>query len=423
MTTSLLNVPLATLQLGHILNLLAEEKTELKQLEYKRELPPSREEIAGLRKSGLLKDNKDPIVEFACDVSAMANSEGGDILFGVDEDTLNLAPIEIGDWDKTRSRLEQLILSNIEPRLIAFDFRPVEVTPGKFLVILRVPKSLIGPHQISSGRDKFWMRHPGGKHPMDIAQIRAAFLSSATAIDSARRWRDERFDKLLRNDGHLQLEQGPIQILHLIPLSFRDPMRTISIQLLQKQDRFLLPVPRSSSAIGRVNADGFLNFRRIGQDAAVNGYVQFYREGVIESVRIVKTNSSLDKVFPSAIVEEELFRALGYYLRAMNQAGIAPPILVGIAYFNVAGYRMAGNDFPVFADEMPQYSIGPNILTYREVLVNEWLSPEQIPDFFQELALSLWNASGYASSHHYRNDGSHPMSKVLSDELTQPLIN
>ncbi len=398
--------------------MLAEERTEHKQLEYKRELPPSREEIAGLRKSGLLKDNKDPIVEFACDVSAMANSEGGDIIFGIDEDTLNLTPIEIDDWDKTRSRLEQLILSNIEPRLIAFDFRSVEVSPGKVLVILRVPKSLIGPHQISSGRDKFWMRHPGGKHPMDIAQIRAAFLSSTTAIDSARRWRDERFNKLLRNDGHLQLEQGPIQVLHLIPLSFRDPMRTIPIHLLQKQQRFLLPGPLNGSAIGRINADGFLNFRRIGQDAAVDGYVQFYREGVIESARIVETNDGLSKVFPSVIVEEQLFRALGYYLKAMDQAGIAPPILVGGAYFNVAGYRMAGNDFPVFADKMPQYSIGPNMLSYREVLLDEWLSPEQIPELFKELVLSLWNASGYASSHHYREDGSHQMSQVLVDELT-----
>lgn len=121
MSANLFHIPIHTITLDHIQGLLATEQTESKLIEYKRELPPSVKEWKEQRQLDKSKD-KDPIIEFACDVSAMANSDGGDIVFGIDEKSFQLSPLIIENWDQTRNRLEQLILSNIEPRLLGFDF-------------------------------------------------------------------------------------------------------------------------------------------------------------------------------------------------------------------------------------------------------------------------------------------------------------
>lgn len=413
MALNLFDVPLEAVTLSDVTELLESGQLELKQLEYKRELPPTQSELKELRKAGQFRD-EDPIPEFAADVSAMANSDGGDIIFGIDGKTLELAPIAIEDWDSTRLRLEQLILSNIEPQLSGFDFRPLKAGDHGYIVILRVPRSLVGPHQITAGRKKFFMRHPGGKHPMDIAQIRAAFLSSAQAIEQARKWRNSRFSMLTANQGQLQFERGPIQSLHLIPLRFLDPTSVLDVRTLAKQEDLLARASGYNLATLRYNADGVLSFYRTAQHQSPDSYVQFFRGGQIELVRALPGNPFKQELLPSGTIENDLLEALACSVTAMQRAGIALPILIGLAYINVAGCRLAAGNYHNFPQEVENFTITPNIIPYRDLLMTEWTRPTDMPSFFRDLVESLWNASGFPSSLNYDDQGSHPMSQKLS---------
>ncbi|MBX9691338.1 MAG: ATP-binding protein, partial [Cyanobacteria bacterium] len=322
-----------------------------------------------LRTAGKFKD-KDPIVEFVSDIAAMANSEGGDIIFGVDDDTLGLTPIAIDDLDQTKLRLQQFILTIIEPKLTGYDFQPIEVEKGKYILILRVLPSLIGPHQVTSGPPRFFMRHPGGKHPMDIAQIRAAFLASGQAIERARAWRQNRFATIMRNEGQLPLRQGPVRVLHFIPLSFLDPSKLIDMEILEQQRYSLPSTPFISNSGRRYNADGFLTMLKTNA-AGFRSYLQFYREGTIEAVSILPVNESAEKVFAGQEIEENMIEGLECYLKSMFRAGVTPPILVGVAYFNVMGYRIAGKNFSQYSGD-PEFSIIQDVIQYRDELFSEW---------------------------------------------------
>lgn len=103
-------------------------------LEFKRELPA--------------KDDKGRS-EFMKDVCDMANSSGGDIVFGITDDAGSakaVAPISDQDSDAAIRRLGQILEARIEPRLSGVRFRSVCVTDG-YCLLLRVPASFVGPHR------------------------------------------------------------------------------------------------------------------------------------------------------------------------------------------------------------------------------------------------------------------------------------
>src|ERR1700733_14819556 len=58
--------------------------------------------------------------EIAKDVSAFANSDGGLIIYGVEEDKIRHLPVRIDDGVEPKwnhERLEQIIASNVSPRI------------------------------------------------------------------------------------------------------------------------------------------------------------------------------------------------------------------------------------------------------------------------------------------------------------------
>lgn len=152
---------------------------EGKTIEYKRECPGTRD---------------DEKREFLADISSFANTEGGDIIYGVDEDKgviTDVLGVSSPDFDAEILRLENLIRDGISPR-ISTGFRVVPSASRKLLVI-RIEKSWIGPHRvIFRGHDKFYARTSAGKFPLDVTQLRSAFLQSATLSEQINGFRLDR---------------------------------------------------------------------------------------------------------------------------------------------------------------------------------------------------------------------------------------
>jgi hypothetical protein len=143
--------------------LIKDKVKENLSLEYKRSL-------------SLNKNDQKSITELSKDISAFANSVGGTIIFGVEEDNKTQTPIKIdggfkpdeisGDW------LDQIISSNIQPKL-KVRIKPIALSktnPGSFIYVVYVPLSETAPHMASDKR--YYYRRETRKEIMEDFQVR-----------------------------------------------------------------------------------------------------------------------------------------------------------------------------------------------------------------------------------------------------------
>lgn len=88
--------------------------------------------------------------EIAKDVSAMANSEGGVIIYGVKtgKGADKTKPIEITGVasENTQERLTQIVNSNVRNEILGWDCKALS-SEGKSVLVVSVPKSTRSPHQ------------------------------------------------------------------------------------------------------------------------------------------------------------------------------------------------------------------------------------------------------------------------------------
>ncbi|KQV60141.1 hypothetical protein ASC95_01290 [Pelomonas sp. Root1217] len=144
------------------------------------------------------------IVEFLKDACAMANSGGGDIVYGVRElDGVadSLQPIEDETEDKALLRLGQMLDSGIEPRIAGARFLPIKTGNG-YVLVLRVPQSFAGPHRVNrNGMHRFPLRNERHVSDMSYDQLRTAFDRTSSLAVAAREFRRERLSIRSRQDG------------------------------------------------------------------------------------------------------------------------------------------------------------------------------------------------------------------------------
>ncbi len=116
--------------------------------------------------------------ELSKDVSSFANSDGGDIVYGVSED--GKPPSKFGDIDEginpsniTPEWVEQVLNSNIHPRITALRISPIELKTtrlGRYAYVVNIPKSYNAPHQASD--KKYYKRFNFMSVAMEDYEIR-----------------------------------------------------------------------------------------------------------------------------------------------------------------------------------------------------------------------------------------------------------
>jgi len=181
---------------------LTNATAEGRQLEYKQQLPS--------------KDHDD-VVEFLKDVTAMANTIGGDILYGVTEgkgadgNTVPIAVDGIGgeDADKVKQRFENMIRENVKRRLIGHRIEVRRIANGNQVFIVRVPRSWNAPHVVH--HQKHWRsyyRNSSGSHPMDVTELRHAILRADNVSQRLEEFRFERLAKIAADELWEQVQRS-----------------------------------------------------------------------------------------------------------------------------------------------------------------------------------------------------------------------
>ena len=110
-------------------------------------------------------------IEIGKDVSAFANSDGGLLIYGVvEEDNLPVRTDEgVEDAKFSREWLEQVINTNISPRIEGVRIFPIAVSGTNSVYVIEIPKSYRAPHQASDKR--YYKRYNFQSAPMEDYEI------------------------------------------------------------------------------------------------------------------------------------------------------------------------------------------------------------------------------------------------------------
>jgi hypothetical protein len=114
------------------------------------------------------------------DVSALANSAGGVIVYGINETDHLPTSIDVGfdPTDITKEWLEQVINSNIQRRIDGIRINPVMLRSGRCAYIVYVPQSVHAPHMAKD--HKYYKRFNFESVPMEDYEVRDVGRRSET---------------------------------------------------------------------------------------------------------------------------------------------------------------------------------------------------------------------------------------------------
>jgi Putative DNA-binding domain len=121
--------------------------------------------------------------ELCKDVSAFANSAGGQILYGIEEKDRH--PMRVQEADGvdsgviTREWIEQVIDSNVQPRIGGLRIKPIEVAPGRLAYAITIPAATTNaPHMAPD--NKYYYRQNFQSVPMEDYQVRDTMRRATT---------------------------------------------------------------------------------------------------------------------------------------------------------------------------------------------------------------------------------------------------
>jgi len=359
--------------------------------------------------------NDDWKKEFLADVSSLANTSGGDIVYGVVEERDGDGkptgiPSEI-KWlsilnDNTLIlTLDNIIRDGLSPRITDVRIKAVTDNKNGAVLLVRVPRSWNAPHMVTfSNLSRFFARNNKGKYQLDVGQIRSAFLMSDEISERIRAFRFDRVAKVGANDLPVPMVNEPKTIIHIIPVAAFDRSLTIDVVKLSSEPAKLPPL-RASGWSHQLNYDGFMTYSvdtTEQGDKTASSYVLVFRNGIIEVVtsRIFGSHRDGTRYIPSTGFEETLIKGLPNYVSILRECKLEPPFLLALTLTGVKDMMlMVGARWT----DGGEHLIDRDILPLPEVLWEDMnISMDEIlkPNF--DL---LWQAAGWKKCVNYNDSG------------------
>jgi hypothetical protein len=392
-------VPFQKIAVADIQTLVDDSVREGKTVEYKEQLPTNRDD-----------DKK----EFLADVSSFANASGGDLLFGVAEARdANGKPTGIPESapglarinaDQEIRRLESMIRDGIEPRIPGVQIRAIDGFNDGPVILLRIPKSWASPHMVVfKASPRFFSRTSAGKSPLDVAEIRAAFVQSEALPERIRRFREDRLGNILAGETPVILAQEPLTVLHIVPVSAFHNHQQVDV-LAFLDGRFHLPPMGSTGWNSRVNMDGYATFSgHDGTDDPQYNYAQLFRNAAIEAVdaSLLSGHGDLKQFIPSVAFERDVLQGTMHYFKAYRDIGIDGPVIVMLSLLRVRGFYMYVDPHQFSSREV--HRVDKEHLIIPEVVIEDLSAA--VPATMRPVFDLVWQACGYRRSYNYDDSG------------------
>jgi hypothetical protein len=380
---------LSALGAADIEDLVAARTREDRHLDFKEVLPGRKD-----------SDKK----EFLADVSAFANSGGGDVVFGIQEErdaagkstgiAAAVTPLTVNFDEETR-RLASITESGLDAAIVPkVQFREVPCSSGT-VIVMRVPKSWTAPHMVRETW-RFYLRQGAQNIPMDTGTLRSAFTEAAGLPERIRRFRVERVSRIASDEAAIAM-QGPERlVIHLVPLSSAAGDSPVDLFAIKAHN----PAPLDNYAgwSTRFNLDGLL-LSSGEPNLPCHTYTLYMRNGSVEVVVHVGSELKGQGGIWLFELEQYIFQGVTRYAQAIVAAGASFPIIVLASVVGVAG-KLAIMRRGQMSEPR---SIDRDSLLLPEVALTDGL--EDLPRVLRPLFDSLWQACGYERSQSYGQDG------------------
>lgn len=382
---------LSSITEDHLAQLVTDRTSESKTIEFKQALE--------------IFDDKQRR-ELLCDITALANSDGGDIIYGVKEaDGVAAELVGLKGFvpDDSLGKIENLLRDGVQPRLSGVILHCVDLENGNKALIVRVPRSFAAPHMVRhQGVTRFCGRNSNGKYDLDAFELRSAFLASEGIASRLRSFRLDRINRLISGDLPARFLSESLIVLHVLPVIAARPGRTLSASDLAKVQHSLLLKPMvSNGSRSTFNFDGLLFASKLDSDTYTST-VQVFRTGFLESINGatlgLANRQNQDRrqasYIPGSSWEERILEVFGGYLEGLELLGLSGPYAVSVSLLRVKGFYMGVSG--KFAHSGFGREIDRDHLLSEEVLLEDPTRPaeEVLAPIFDQ----VWNACGWPKS-------------------------
>lgn len=304
---------LATTQ-ADIERLISDRVQEGPHLDFKRNLPPTWD-------SGAKH-------ELLADVTAFANSGGGEIIYGVDEnesaEASAIFPQVLASIDQEVRKMQDILLNSAEPRVPGVQVHSVAVTVGDkagYVVVVRVTQSWAAPHRVKTNQHVY-VREGLRKRPLDVPELRAAFLRAETQAQRVRDFRSDRLAKILTGETPVSLQPGPRLVIHAIPTQAALGLVQIDPVPYSRGQKYVPLIGQENGIAASLNFDGAYAEIPSGRGRGT-GYTQLFRQGYFEAVWVLSPfGNEAAPMLPGVAYEKFINQFLGRVRGELNRLGI-----------------------------------------------------------------------------------------------------
>ena len=350
-------------------------------------------------------NGEDARQEFRKDVCALANADGGDLVFGISEKggrANAILAINGVDADATKRRLQQILESKVEPRIHGIQFHACPIAAGGFVLVLRIPSSYEGPHRFGPiAEHRFPIRNDTSTIDMTYDQLRNTFGRESTLLEKAAQFRARRVSRIVSGQTPRKLAAGVIMAVHIVPMCGLAGRANVDVAGIAASFD-VLRIDPSSSWKRNANLDGVVMYPYEdpnGEDC----YSQIFRDGCFEIVKNVKYDPQ-PGTGPAWVIGEwigeQVRGGLKTYLAAAPAMEIQGPIFVSLSLVGTAGTVLSLNSRnatgrPIIEDQ----------LDIPEVLIEDASDAFDLDKISRPIMDVLYQCYGRNNCHFYDANG------------------
>lgn len=304
--------------------------------------------------------------EFAIDVTSLANTIGGYLIFGVSEEEgiiSNINGFNFGNQDNLILQIESILRDLVEPRMAGVQTKFIPVDQVNSVLVIHVLRSFVGPHVVRN--KEFYGRNTAGRYKLDFNEIKRRFLENEGLNKEAYDFHINRILKIKSDEAYLRLVPGPSILLHIIPLSSLGLDASL-VNLGSPEDgRF--PLLYGGGAYHHVGFDGIGVYSSM--KGGCIGYHHLNRQGIIEIVdryylRILDRNEGIRINIPR--IEAGLNEISKQINTNYERFEISGPYILRFALLDVSGATFYNEN-----GWTTEHNILQNDLLFPEVLLND----------------------------------------------------